>query len=277
MCATMVCYTALDSSAKWLGFSLPVWQIVWVRYLGATVLAVGFANPFANPRLLHSERLGLQLMRALFLLGSTILSFVAVRYLQLSETTSINFAMPLAVALAAGPLLGEWVGPRRLLAILAGFLGVLVVVRPDAGTVHPAMLLCLANVILGAGYNMLTRVVAQRDRASTTLIYSTIGGTILLAPVMPFVWVWPQTATVWGVVLLIGAVGSLGHYLVILAHARAPASILAPFSYTQLLWMVISGFVVFGDVPHASTIVGAAVVISSGLYLWYRERSERAA
>ena len=237
-------------------------------------MALGLANPLQGLRLFHTERMRLQLLRSLFLLGSTVVNFFAVRYLQLAETTSINFALPLAIALAAGPLLGEWVGPRRMIAILVGFAGVLVVVRPGSGTMHPAMLLSISNVFFGAGYNMLTRVVAQRDRAMTTLVYSTLAGTVLLAPVMPLVWVWPDGAVVWAVMALLGVVGALGHWLVILAHARAPASILAPFTYTQLLWMTLSGFLLFGDVPHLSTLVGAGIVIVSGLYLWYRERSE---
>lgn len=120
MCLTVVAYTALDSAAKWLGLHLPVWQIIWVRYLGATMITLVIANPIGNPHLLRSERLGLQVLRSLFLLGSTVVNFIAVRHLQLSETTAINFALPLAIALAAGPFLGEWVGPRRLLAIVVG-------------------------------------------------------------------------------------------------------------------------------------------------------------
>ena len=276
MCLTVLAYAALDSTAKWLGLHLPVWQIIWVRYVGAALITLVMANPIANPHLLRSERPGLQLLRSLFLLGSTVMSFIAVRYLQLSETTAINFALPLAIALAAGPFLGEWVGPRRLLAILAGFIGVLVVVQPGAGTMHPAMLLSLANVFFGAGYNMMTRVVAQRDRALTSLIYATLCGTVLVAPVVPFIWVKPQSPTVWVMLVAIGAIGTVAHGLLILAHARAPASILAPFSYTQLLWVTVSGFLVFGDVPRPATLLGGAIVVGSGLYLWYRERSEKA-
>lgn len=272
MCVTMACYTTTDSAAKFLAPHLPLWQIVWVRYVGATLFALVLANPIAQPEILRPSRLGLQLLRSLFLLASTILSFVAVRYLQLAETTAINFALPLAVALAAGPVLGEWVGPRRLAAIAVGFLGVIIVVRPWTGTFHPAMGLCVANVAVSAGYNMLTRVVAQRDRSLTTLIYSTLGGSILLIPVVAVVWVAPDSLLVWLVMIAIGIVGALAHWLLILAHARAPASILAPFAYTQLLWATLSGFLVFGDVPKPSTFAGAGVVVLSGLYLLWRER-----
>jgi drug/metabolite transporter (DMT)-like permease len=273
MCATMAGYTATDSSAKFLAPHLPLWQIVWVRYLGATVFALCLANPIRRPYMLRSARPALQLLRSLFLLSSTVFSFVSLRFLQLADTTAIFFALPLVVALSAGPVLGEWVGPRRLAAILVGFAGVLVVVHPWTGTMHPAMLLCLGNVIVSAGYNMLTRIVAQRDRALTTLIYSTLGGSVLLAPVALSQWVMPDSAAVAAVMVLIGLVGALAHWLVILAHARAPASILAPFAYTQLIWAILSGVLVFGDVPKPSTLAGAGIVILAGLYLWWRERS----
>ena len=272
MCVTMACFTLTDSSAKFLGPHLPVWQIVWSRYLGATLLALVLANPWRKPEVLRPARLRLQLVRSLFLLVSTILSFLAVRSLPLADMTAINFALPLAVALAAGPVLGEWVGPRRLAAILFGFIGVLVVVKPWSGVLKPAMVLCLCNVVVSAGYNMMTRIVAQRDRSLTTLIYSTLGGSILLTPMMAFVWVTPDGWRDWLVFLLIGVVGAFAHWLLILAHARAPASILAPFAYTQLIWSGLSGFLVFGDVPTASTLAGAAVVVASGFYLWWRER-----
>lgn len=274
MCATMIFYAALDTTAKWLGLSLPLLQIVWARYVGATLIALVIGNPLTAPHRLRSNGLRLQLIRSGFLFGSTVLSFTAVRYLQLSETTAINFALPLAVALAAGPVLGEWVGPRRLAAIVFGFVGVLVVVQPWTGRVHPAMLLSVANVGFGAGYNMLTRLVAQRDTARTTLIYSTLSGAVLLTPIIPFVWVAPPGAAAWAGLVGIGTIGAIAHSLIILAHARAPASILAPFSYMQLIWMVLLGYLLFGDVPHRSTMLGAGIVVVSGLYLWHRERRD---
>jgi drug/metabolite transporter (DMT)-like permease len=272
MCMTMACYTGTDSSAKFLGAHLPIWQIVWARYAGATLFAIALANPVARPHLLRPRRLRLQMLRSLFLLASTILSFTAVRYLPLADMTAINFALPLAIALAAGPVLGEWVGPRRLAAIMVGFLGVLIVVRPWTGTLQPAMGLCLLNVLVTAGYNMMTRIVSRTDASLTTLIYSTLVGSVLLTPVVAFGWVQPQNATVWFMLCAIGIIGAFGHWLLILAHSRAPASILAPFAYTQLIWAGLSGFVVFGDVPTVPTVLGAAVVVASGVYLWWRER-----
>ena len=277
MLAVMAGYTGTDSMAKYLAPHIPLLQIVWARYLGATLLALVLANPIARPEILHSQRLGLQLIRSMLLLASTFLSFISVRYLQLAQTTAIFFALPLTIALASGPILGEWVGPRRYAAILIGFFGVLIVVQPWSGAVHPAMLLCVVNVVVTAGYNMLTRVLAQRDRAMTTLIYTTAGGAVLLSPVIAFIWVQPESATVWLVMALIGLTGACSHGLLIAAHARAPASILAPFVYTQLIWAIVSGFLVFGDIPGLATLTGGGIVISSGLYLWYRERDKRMA
>ena len=271
MCTTMACYTITDSAAKFLGPHLPIWEIVWARYLGATLFAMLLANPIRRPEVLRPVRLRLQLWRSLFLLISTLLSFIAVQFLQLAEATAINFALPLAVALAAGPVLGEWVGRKRLIAITVGFLGVLVVVRPWTGSLQPAMALCVCNVFVTAAYNMLTRVVAQRDRSLTTLIYSTLGGSVLLTPIVAVLWVTPDSLSVWLVLCSMGIVGAFGHWLLILAHARAPASILAPFAYTQLLWATLSGFIIFRDVPKPSTLLGGAIVVLSGIYLWWRE------
>ena len=132
--------------------------------------------------------------------------------------------------------------------------------------------LCVLNVVVSAGYNMLTRVVAQRDASLTTLIYTTLGGSLILTPVAIVVWTPPQSAGVWMVLLAIGLVGAAGQWLLILAHSRAPASILAPFAYTQLLWATLSGLLIFDDVPTLPTLLGGGIVIASGLYLWRRER-----
>jgi drug/metabolite transporter (DMT)-like permease len=182
------------------------------------------------------------------------------------------FLAPLVIALLAGPLMGEWVGPRRLAAIGVGFLGVLVMVRPGFGGMHWAAIFSFASVLCNAGYVLLTRALAAHDSSNTTMFYSGFAGVVLLTPLMPFVWVQPQSALVWALMLLIGACGALGHWFFILAFRRAPAPVLAPFGYAQIVLMVLLGYLVFGDVPDGWTLVGASIVIASGLYLLHRER-----
>lgn len=273
MCGTVVCFSGLDTSAKWLGRQgLDPLTITWARYAVSMVLIALFLNPVRKPALLRTSRPVLQLVRSALLFGSTIFNFFALRHLQLSESVTIQFATPLLVALVAGPMLGEWVGPRRLAAIAVGFLGVVVAVRPGFDGVQPAVLLCLANVVCYAFYILITRQLAAHDSTATTTLFSGLFGLVALTPILPFVWTAPASPLAWIVLLGTGAFGALGHWLLILAHARAPAAILAPFIYTQIIWMLVLGFGVFGDVPGPWTLAGAAIVVASGLYLLGRER-----
>jgi drug/metabolite transporter (DMT)-like permease len=214
----------------------------------------------------------MQVGRSTLLLGSTALNFFALRYLQLDEALAILFSTPFLVALLCGPLLGEWVGWRRWTAIGVGFLGVLLVARPGFGGLHPAALLSLGSAVCYAFYSISTRVLARSDSSETTLFYSNLVGAVAMLPVIPFVWTAPESAFVVALMVLIGGLGSGGHYLLIRGHRLAPASALAPFIYTQLIWTTTLGFLVFGDVPHRWTIVGGLIVVSSGLYLLNRER-----
>jgi drug/metabolite transporter (DMT)-like permease len=181
----------------------------------------------------------------------------------------------LLVALLAGPLLGERVGPHRLAAIGVGFLGVLVITRPGLGTMHPAALLSVAGSVAYALYAITTRILASHDSSQTTMIYSGLAGVVLMTPLLPFVWTTPTSPLTWILLVATGAFGALGHWLLILAHARAPAPILSPFIYTQIVWMLALGYVLFGDWPDHWTLVGSGIVIASGLYLLYRERVRR--
>jgi drug/metabolite transporter (DMT)-like permease len=201
-----------------------------------------------------------------------VLNFIGLMYLQLTEVMAIQFAVPLLVALIAGPVLGEWVGPRRLAAVGVGFLGVMVVTRPFSGALHPAAILTVVATVLYAVYALVTRTLAAHDRTSTTVFYSGLVGVALMTPALPFVWTPPPSALHWVMLVAIGIFAATGHWLLILAHARAPAPVLSPFIYTQLIWMAGLGFIVFGDVPDGWTMAGAAIVVGSGLYLLWWER-----
>ena len=208
------------------------------------------SNPITTPKLLTTTRPFLQLGRSTLLLVSTALNFFALRYLQLDEALAILFSTPFLVALLCGPLLGEWVGWRRWTAISVGFLGVLLVARPGFGGLHPAALLSLGSAVCYALYVISTRMLARSDSSETTLFYSNLVGAVAMLPVIPFVWTPPDNAFVMALMVLVGALGSGGHYLLIRGHRLAPASTLAPFIYTQMVWTTTLGFLVFGDVPH---------------------------
>ncbi len=272
MCVALLCFSLLDASAKWLNRSVDPLLTVWARYAVSVAFVFIFINPATHPGVLRTSRLRLQLARSLLLFLSTALNFIALQYLQLVETLSILFATPLLVALLSGPMLGERAGPRRLAAIGVGFLGVLIVTRPGLGTMHPAALLSVAGSVCYALYNILTRILAASDRSETTMVYSGLVGMALATPILPFVWTTPDSHLAWVILVGVGAFGAFGHWLLILAHARAPAPVLAPFIYFQIVWMLALGYLIFGDWPDPWTLVGCAVVVASGLYLLYRER-----
>jgi drug/metabolite transporter (DMT)-like permease len=272
MVATTVVFAALDATAKYLGNHMPTLQVVGVRC--ATAFLIGFLifNPFTSPGLLRTQRPMLQIGRAAMLLGSTIFNFMAFRYLQLDEAMAILFSTPFLIAIFAGPILGEWVGWRRWTAILVGFAGVLLVVRPGMGGMQWAALLSFGSAVCHAFYNITTRMLSRTDSSATTLFYANLFGAAVMAPILPFVWETPENWLEVVLMLATGALGSGGHFLLILAHRRAPASVLSPFIYTQIVWATTAGYLVFGNVPSGWTLAGAAVVIASGLYLLYRER-----
>jgi drug/metabolite transporter (DMT)-like permease len=272
MCGAVATFSCLDTTGKYLLHYMHPLQVVWVRYCAAFLLALLFLNPVTKPGIMATGRPWLQITRSALLLGSTALNFFALRFLQLDEALSIMFSTPFMVAVLCGPLLGEWVGWRRWIAIGVGFIGVLLVARPGFGGLHPAALLSLGSAVCNSLYSISTRMLARTDSSETTLFYSNLVGALAMMPIVPFVWTTPSS---WFIVLLmvvIGAFGSFGHYLLIRGHRLAPASTLAPFVYTQLVWTTTLGFLVFGDVPHRWTIIGGLIVVASGLYLLYRER-----
>ena len=276
MCGAVASFAVLDATAKYLNGHMDTLQVVWARYASGFMLTFLISNPLSRPGLLRTNRPFLQLGRSTLLLGSTLFNFISFRYLQLDQALSIMFSTPFLVAILAGPFLSEWIGWRRWLAILVGFAGVLLVTRPGHGGIHWAALYSVASAVCYALYIIATRVLSRHDHTETTLFYSNLVGAVAMIPVLPFVWTMPEN---WFLIFLMagfGAFGSFGHYLLIAGHRLAPASILAPFMYTQLVWAILLGFLIFGDIPNDWTLAGAAIVIASGLYLLYRERAIKA-
>jgi drug/metabolite transporter (DMT)-like permease len=272
MCGALACFACLDTMAKFLNHYMDTLQVVWARYTGAFLMAVAISNPITRPGLMVTKRPVLQVGRSVLLLGSTMFNFFALRYLQLDQAMAIVFSTPFFVAILSGPVLGEWVGWRRWTAIGIGFVGVLLVARPGFGGIHPAALISLAAAVCYAAYSIATRMLSRTDSNETTLFYSNLVGAGAMLPVVPFVWTTPSDPIVITVMIVCGAFGTVGHYLLIMAHRLAPPSLLAPFIYTQIVWAILLGFLVFADVPNRWTLLGAAVVVASGLYILYRER-----
>ena len=275
MCGAVACFALLDTTAKYLNLYMSTLQVVWARYTGAFLFPFIVSNPWTRPGLTRTNRPWLQLVRSVLLLASTLCNFAALRYLQLDEAIALIFSTPFFVAALSGPMLGEWVRWRRWTAIAVGFLGVLVVTRPGAAGFHPAALLSLSAALCYALYSITTRILARTDSNETTLFYSNIVGALALLPVVPFVWTTPTDPLIIALMVVTGAIGSFGHYLLIAAHRLAPAAVLSPFIYTEIVLVTALGFLVFGDVPNRFTLTGAAIVVGSGLYLLHRERKVR--
>lgn len=275
--SAMALFVCLDTTAKYLtAYESPL-QVTWLRYVVHALLVIVIFNPWSAPGVWRSRKPGLQLARGMLLMGTSVFNFSALTYIQLDQAIAITFVTPLLVALLSGPLIGEWVSRRTLIVIFIGLSGVLLVTRPGFGEFHFAYLLALANAICFAFYNIATRFVSAYDSANTSIAITGLFGVVALAPVMPFVWQWPPNGWIWALHIVTGVLGGFGHFLFILAHERAPATVLAPFIYIELLFMILAGWLVFSDVPDVWTLVGAGIVICAGLYLLLRERSSAAA
>ena len=268
---TTLCFAALDTSAKWLVLALPVFQVVWLRFVTHTLLAMLVLTPRYGWALYRPKLVKLQLLRALMQAVMTALNFWALQYLQLDVTGAIQFSVPILIAVISARLLGERIDARRWVAILVGFAGVLLIVRPWSQGFHPAIVLSLANAVLYALFNMLTRRMAATELPATTQLWSAGAAALLLMPFGLMQWTPLQDMLTWILVLSMGFFGSLGHLMVTQAHRYASAAVLGPFLYQQIIYMTLFGWLVFGHVPDAAVVGGAAVVVASGLYLLYRE------
>lgn len=269
ICSAVVCFSLLDTTAKYLTAELPILEIVWARYFFHFVFSLFATSPWRAPGV-WPRRPGLQTVRGLLLVTITFANFFALHYLQLDQTVSIGFSAPFLVAILAGPLLGEWVDRQRLLAVAAGFVGVLFVVQPSLD-LHPAILVALFSAFLNSFYSLTTRILAAYDTSKTTLFFTGVVGVAVTSPFVFLIWEGPS-AVQWGLLVIMGALGAGGHFLLILAHHYAPASVIAPFNYSQLLWMVTLGFLVFGTAPSSTTLLGAIIMIGAGIYLIHHER-----
>lgn len=273
MLATTFMFVSLDAVAKHLTQSYPVVQVVWGRYFfHALALAVLLRQRL--PVHLASARPVLQLVRSALLLVTTVLFFLGLRTLKLVDASSIMFAGPLLVTALSMPLLGERVGPRRWAAVLVGFCGALVIVRPGTGMMQASAIYPLLAVVCYAFYQIITRQLSRHDSSITTIIYTAAVGGLVTTAALPWNWVTPGVVD-WLLMALIGVLGAAGHFSLIRALSAAPAALVAPFGYSSLIWSTSLGFLVFAETPDAWTLVGAGIIITSGLYVLRREQTLR--
>jgi len=272
--ASTVFLGASDVTAKYLSATLPSIEIAWIRFLVFALIMSPAMAPGSPLYALRSQRPGLQVMRGVALLGSSLFFISGLRFLPIAEASATGFVAPLFVTALSIVFLGETVGVRRWLATAVGLIGVLIILRPGTGAFHPAAFFPIVSALAWACTLIMTRMMSGRDHAITTMTYSSIVGVCILSALVPFVWVAPS----WHDILFgifIGLASTAGQWIVVLAFRYADASVLAPFSYTQLLWVSILGFVIFGEVPDVWTVTGAVFIVGSGLYTAHRERVRR--
>ena len=272
--ASTVFLGASDVTAKYLSATLPSIEIAWIRFLVFALIMSPAMVPGSPLYALRSQRPGLQAMRGVALLGSSLFFISGLRFLPIAEASATGFVAPLFVTALSIVFLGETVGVRRWLATAVGLIGVLIILRPGTGAFHPAAFFPIVSALAWACTLIMTRMMSGRDHAITTMTYSSIVGVCILSALVPFVWVAPS----WHDILFgifIGLASTAGQWIVVLAFRYADASVLAPFSYTQLLWVSILGFVIFGEVPDIWTVTGAVFIVGSGLYTAHRERVRR--
>jgi len=273
------CFTTVDVTVKILGQRYPVPLMVWARWAVQTLIIVAVLGPKMKLGLVRTKRLPMHLVRGAVLIGSSVCFFTALRYLPLAEATALNYSAPILVTLMAAWFLDERLTRPRWAFVAAGFVGMLLIVRPGSDLLAPAALFALGAASLYATFQILTRKLAG-ENLMVLLIYPSLVGTGVLSLIAPFffrgdVW-YPIVDTV--AFVSIGTFGFVGHFLFIRAFQRASASAIAPFTYTQLVWSTLAGWLVFGTFPDGWTLAGIFVIAGSGVVLtWYERRRARLA
>jgi drug/metabolite transporter (DMT)-like permease len=273
MCAAMAFLALMATAIKHLTQTYPTAEILWARFF-FHFLFVLMLFPRRIPTLLVSRRKGLQIARSVVMLFGALIAVSALRYIQVAEFVALTFIAPALVAGLSVVILREHVGARRWASVAVGFVGVLIIVRPGTGVMHWAAALPLGVAMCQASYQIMTRLLSQEADVINSLVYTALVGTVVTTLAVPFFWVPPQGID-WLLMACVGFLGGAGHFAMIKAYERAAAAVVAPLTYSELIWATLAGFAVFGDLPDAWTFVGAAIIAASGIYILHRERLRR--
>ncbi len=275
VCLGVSLFPVMNATVKYLSTDYSWAQIIWVRYLGHTIAMALMFLPGRGLGILRSHWPAGQIIRSGLLFGATAFYFAALRGLDLPVAAAIQFTAPFIVTALSWPLLGERVGARRWLAVALGFGGAFIIIRPWQGDGSQLAPWAIAFVIVSATsyalYQLMTRKLALNDAPETSIMYVGLVGSLAVAPFAVMDFQWPATLLDYFLFASMGLVGGLGHYFLTWGFAHAPASLLSPFGYTQLIGSVILGYAVFGYFPDNWVWSGAAIIVSSGIYMTYRE------
>ena len=271
MLASVFILTLSDVLTKWLTAGYPPGQLICLRSLAAMLLVLAWSTPRRRWTGLRIRNPGAHLVRGVFACAGSFMFVLGIAHVPLANAMSIGFAGPLLITAMAGPMLGEHVGWRRWAAVVVGFGGVLVILRPGAEGYHWAALVLLAGVVFGALRDVVTRHISATESSSSLLLSTSACMAAFGAISVVQGWNLPGPGD-GALLVLSGLLIGTGHYLQIEAFRNAEAGTVVPFRYTALLWATLLGWLVFGDVPGAATLSGAALVVASGLFTLYRER-----
>jgi drug/metabolite transporter (DMT)-like permease len=260
----------MDMVVKFASSSLSTPQIVWGRYVSQFASMVVIVGPAGILTCFRSRIPQLHITRAIILFGANFAFMAALRYLPLIEANVVGFASPLLLTALTYPVLGERVGFGRWTAVIAGFIGVLIVLEPGTAMFQWAALLPLMMAVCAAIYHVMTPIVARVEDPAISIYFLGIIGAISMSLVVPWFWTQPDMLG-WAMLFVIGVLGTIGHLLIVRAFAYAPASMLAPFFYVHLIWATIYGWFIFSDIPKLATLIGGGLIIVSGIYV-YRTR-----
>ena len=273
MMLAMAMFSFLDAQTKYLSQTLPVLQVAWARAFGLFVVVAVAFWPRYGFRVYRTSRPAMQLARGVMVLGSAVAFIAAIDYIPLADAVAITFVGPLLVTALGATVLKERADGRRWLVLLIGLAGTLVVIRPGLGVFQPESLLALVAVTLFALYQVAARSLGGTDNVITTVSWTGLVGAVIMTAVLPFVWETPTDPL--DIVMLagLGLWAAAGEFAMIKAFTTAPVASVAPFQYTMMLWATLFGFTMFGDLPDSWTLIGAGILIATGLYSLYRERS----
>ena len=277
MCGSGVVFPIMNGFAKALGVDYSSFQVSWARAFGQVVFMLAAFLPRHGIGMLRTRRPGVQMFRSLMLFLSNLCFFFAITYIPIAQAAAISMTAPLIVALLAWPMLGERTTTLRLILLAIGFAGVLVVIRPGSSLFHWATLFVVLNSTFYGVYQILTRRISAIDSPETSAIYSSTVGAFVMLLVMPLVWKTPANWLHVTFFCSMGVLGALGHYCVARALQLAPANIVTPFQYFQLIGSVLVGYLFFSDLPDALTWLGAGIIMSTGLLLGWSQARRRPA
>ena len=273
MIITTIVFASQDGLSKYLATEYNVYMVVMIRYwfFAAFVISMSSRRTGGIKLVAKTKSPILQIFRSLILVAEMCITILAFTLLGLAETHAIFASYPLIIAMLSGPILGEYVGWRRWLAICVGFIGILIILNPGNGIFSPYALVPLAGAILFALYGLLTRYVGQYDNSSTSFFWTGVVGSIAMTVVGLNFWD-PVSKSDWSIMLLLSASGVVGHYLLIKCYEVTEASAVQPFAYLQLIWASMIGIIIFGEQITTNVLIGACIIVGAGLFTLWRER-----